>query len=260
MALIDCKFFSETLGMCSSMRVILPETTERRIGDVGVSRASEPAFRGHPTLFLLHGLSDDETIWTRSTSVERYAAARGLAIVMPNVHRSFYSNMRHGYRYWDFVSDELLHKARAFFPLSAAREDNFVAGLSMGGHGALKLALRLPRVFTAAASLSGVADVTAFRDSRASDYRLIFGADGPERGSEHDLFHLATALAASGEPRPRLYQCCGTEDVLIAQNRELRDHLQPLGFDYLYEEGPGEHDWAYWDEMIARALRWLPIV
>lgn len=130
----------------------------------------------------------------------------------------------------------------------------------MGGHGALKLALRLPRVFAAAASLSGVADVTAFRDSRASDYRLIFGADGPERGSEHDLFHLATALAASGEPRPRLYQCCGTEDVLIAQNRELRDHLQPLGFDYLYEEGPGEHDWAYWDEMIARALRWLPIV
>jgi hypothetical protein len=60
MALIDCKFFSETLGMCSSMRVILPETTERRIGDVSVSHERKPAFRGHPTLFLLHGLSDDE--------------------------------------------------------------------------------------------------------------------------------------------------------------------------------------------------------
>lgn len=257
MALIDCKFFSETLGMSSSMRVILPETTERRVGDVGVSRAGQPAFHGHRTLFLLHGMSDDETIWTRSTSVERYAAPLGLAVVMPNVHRSFYANMRHGYRYWDFVSQELLEKARSFFPLSHAREDNFVAGLSMGGHGAFKLALRLPETFAAAASLSGVADVTAFRESRALDYQLIFGPDGPARGSEHDVFHLATAVAQSGAPRPRLYQCCGTEDFLLAQNRALREHLQPLGFDYLYEEGPGNHDWAYWDKMIARTLSWL---
>lgn len=259
MALIDCKFFSETLGMCSSMRVILPETTERRIGDVNVSRESQPAFRGHPTLFLLHGLSDDETIWSRSTSVERYAATLGLAVVMPNVHRSFYTNMLHGYRYWDFVSQELLEKARSFFPLSRARQDNFVAGLSMGGHGAFKLALRLPETFAAAASLSGVADVTEFRQSRPVDYQLIFGAQGPARGSEHDVFHLATALAQSGAPRPRLYQCCGTEDFLLAQNRALRDHLEPLGFDYRYEEGPGNHDWAYWDKMIARTLSWLSI-
>jgi S-formylglutathione hydrolase FrmB len=258
MALIDCKFFSETLGMCSSLRVILPEATQRRIGDVGVSRAGESAFRGHPTLFLLHGMSDDETVWTRSTSLERYAAALGLAVVMPNVHRSFYTNMRHGYRYWDFVSQELLDKARSFFPLSSAREDNFVAGLSMGGHGAFKLALRLPEVFAAAASLSGVADVAEFRESRALDYQLIFGERGPARGSEHDVFHLASALSASvGSPRPRLYQCCGTEDFLLSQNRALRDHLQPLGFDYLYEEGPGDHDWSYWDRGIQRVLKWL---
>jgi len=259
MALIDCKFFSETLGMCSSMRVILPETTERRSGDSGVSRAGTPAFRGHPTLLLLHGMSDDESIWTRSTSIERYAAALGLAVVMPNVHRSFYTNMLHGYRYWDFISQEVLEKARSFFPLSDAREDNFVAGLSMGGHGAFKLGLRLPETFAAAASLSGVADATAFRDARALDYQLIFGAVGPERGSEHDLFHLATALSASSKPRPRLYQCCGTEDFLLSQNRALRDHLQPLGFDYLYEESAGLHDWAYWDKMIGRTLHWLAI-
>jgi putative tributyrin esterase len=259
MALIDCKFFSETLGMCSTMRVVLPETTQQRVGDVGVSRAGQAAFRGHPTLYLLHGMSDDESIWTRSTNVERYASALGLAVVMPNVHRSFYTNMLHGYRYWDFVSSELLAKARAFFPLSSAREDNFVAGLSMGGHGAFKLALRLPQVFSAAASLSGVADVIQFRESRSLDYELIFGATGPERGSEHDVFQLATALAASGEPMPRLYQCCGTEDFLLAQNRQLRAHLQPLGFDYLYEEGPGNHDWQYWEKAIDRTLRWLTI-
>jgi putative tributyrin esterase len=259
MALIDCKFFSETLGMCSSMRVVLPETTERRVGDIGVSRAGQASFQGHPTLLLLHGMSDDETVWTRATNVERYAAALGLAVVMPNVHRSFYTNMLHGYRYWDFVSQEVLAKARAFFPLSVAREDNFVAGLSMGGHGAFKLALRLPETFSAAASLSGVADVAEFRQSRALDYQLIFGGSGPERGSEHDLFALAQSLATSSGPKPRLYQCCGTEDFLLAQNRMLRAHLEPLGFDYLYEEGPGDHNWDYWEKMIARTLRWLDL-
>jgi putative tributyrin esterase len=259
MALIDCKFFSETLGMCSSLRVILPETTERRVGATGASRARDADFHGHPTLWLLHGMSDDETIWTRSTSIERYVAPLGLAVVMPNVHRSFYTNMLHGYRYWDFVSEELLDKARGFFPLSTRRADNFVAGLSMGGHGAFKLALRKPEVFAAAASLSGVADVAEFRHSRALDYELVFGGTGPERGSEHDLFHLATELAATGSPRPRLYQCCGTEDFLLTQNRKLRDCLAPLGYDYQYVEGPGAHDWAYWDETIAQVVNWLPL-
>jgi pimeloyl-ACP methyl ester carboxylesterase len=184
MALIDCKFFSETLGMCSSMRVILPETTERRIGSVGVSRAAGGAsFRGHPTLWLLHGLSDDESVWSRLTSIERYVAPLGLSVVMPNVNRSFYANMRSGYRYWDFVSQELLEKVRGFFPLSSAREDNFVAGLSMGGYGALKLAFTLPEQFAAAASLSGVTDVVECRVDCAEDFMLIFGAGGPERGS-----------------------------------------------------------------------------
>jgi putative tributyrin esterase len=259
MALIDCKFFSETLGMCSSMRVILPERTEARIGDSGVSRAGGATFRGHPTLLLLHGLSDDESIWTRSTSVERYVAELGLAVVMPNVHRSFYANMAHGYRYWDFVSCELLEKARGFFPLSSAREDNFVAGLSMGGHGAFKLALTLPDTFAAAASLSGVADVTQFREVRPLDYQLIFGESGPARGSEHDVFFLAERLAATQRLKPRLYQCCGTEDFLLSQNRALRDCLTPLGFDYLYEEAAGNHDWAFWDKMILRTLRWLAL-
>jgi putative tributyrin esterase len=258
MALIDCKFFSETLGMCSSMRVIVPETTERRIGSVGVSHAgSSASFRGHPTLWLLHGLSDDESTWSRSTSIERYVAPLGLSVVMPNVHRSFYTNMRSGYRYWDFVSQELLEKARGFFPLSSAREDNFVAGLSMGGYGALKLALTLPEHFAAAASLSGVMDLAEWRVDFAEDFELMFGAGGPQRASAHDLFQLATSLASSGRTKPRLYQCCGTEDFLYTQNTRFRDTVQELGFDYLYEEGPGDHSWAYWDKMIARTITWL---
>ena len=103
--------------MCSSMRVILPETTERLIGSVGVSHAASNArFRGHPTLWLLHGLSDDESIWTRSTSIERYVAPLGLSVVMPNVHRSFYTNMHRGYRYWDFVSQGTARQGARLLP------------------------------------------------------------------------------------------------------------------------------------------------
>src|SRR4051812_32920020 len=125
MASINCKFFSDTLGMSSSMRVLLPEPSSRQIGR-GAS-ASSPSGAKHPVLFLLHGLSDDETAWSRFSSLERYVAPLGLAVVMPNVHRSYYTNMAHGYRYWDFVSEELLHKARALFPVSAKREETYVA-------------------------------------------------------------------------------------------------------------------------------------
>jgi S-formylglutathione hydrolase FrmB len=206
----------------------------------------------------LHGLSDDETIWSRRTSIERYAAALGLAVVMPNVHKSFYVNMKHGLRYWDFVSDELLHKARGFFPLSSRREDTFVAGLSMGGYGAFLLALRKPEQYAAAASLSGAFDIARVT-GRSQDFKLAFGADEELAGSEHDVFHLASELGNSNRQRPRLYQCCGTEDFLHQENVRLRDHVRPLPFDYTYEEGPGEHEWGYWDRMIQHVLAWLPL-
>jgi S-formylglutathione hydrolase FrmB len=95
-------------------------------------------------LYLLHGLSDDDTAWLRRTSIERYVSELGLAVVMPQVHRSFYSDELHGLRYWTFLSDELPQLVDSFFHVSTRREDTFVAGLSMGGYGALKWALRQP--------------------------------------------------------------------------------------------------------------------
>ena len=130
MALINCDYFSDVLGLSTSMTVILPQNSEGQIGLSGKVVSSR-----HPTLLLLHGLPDDHTIWLRRTSIERYAAEYGLAVVMPAAHRSFYTDMKQGYRYWTFISEEVLKIARSFFPLSAKREDNFVAGLSMGGYG-----------------------------------------------------------------------------------------------------------------------------
>ena len=114
-------------------------------------------------LYLLHGLSDDDTIWLRRTSIERYVAPLGLAVVMPQVHRSFYTDEAHGNRYWTFLSEELPELVHHFFRLSRRREDTFVAGLSMGGYGALKWALREPERFAAAASMSAAADVAGMQ-------------------------------------------------------------------------------------------------
>jgi len=257
MAFIDCHFYSEALGISTAMHVLLPQVSRSQIGMTGRVLGTDK----HPVLYLLHGLSDDHTIWTRRTSIERYAAELGLAVVMPAVGRSFYTDMAHGYRYWTFVSEELPQLARAFFPLSAEREHNYVAGLSMGGYGAMKLGLSHPDRFAAAASLSGALHVRRFSDNpeNLADFRLIFGDPALVAGSDHDLLHLADKLASSGRPAPKLYQACGTGDYLYADNVFFRDHLRKLPLDLTYEEEPGVHDWAYWDLKIQSVLRWLPL-
>jgi putative tributyrin esterase len=256
MALIQCDYYSDVLGMSMSMNVILPQTTVTQIGMDGRSLASR-----HPVLYLLHGLSDDHTIWLRRTSIERYVASLGVAVVMPAVHRSFYTDMKHGYKYWTFISEELPAIARSFFPLSDRREDNFVAGLSMGGYGAFKLALSRPDLFSAAASLSGVLDMAnhfVTSPHVAHDMHLIYGGE-KVAGTDNDLLYLADRLAGSGEQKPSLFQCCGTEDFLYDENITFLKHLEGKGFDFTYEEEPGDHEWGYWDAKIRRVLEWLPL-
>lgn len=259
MALLDCRFFSETLKLNTSMTVILPQPASGQIGLDGVASSGGP----WPTLWLMHGLSDDDSIWLRRTSIERYVSTLGLAVVMPSVHRSFYADMIHGGRYWSFVSEELPRIARSFFPLSARREDNFVAGLSMGGYGAFKLALAQPDRFAAAASLSGALNRVAPTDHAFDidpDLRLAFGDLSSFPGSDNDLLHLATKLAQSGQTPPALYQCCGTADFLYEQNQSFLGHARSLGLDVLYEEHEGAaHTWDYWDRQIHRVLSWLPV-
>ncbi len=259
MILTDLNFFSETLGMRATLGVILPQRTLAE-----TQGKSKPKYR---TIYLLHGHSDDQTAWQRWTSIERYVEGLNLAVVMPSVHLSFYTDMVHGGKYWQFISQEVPAVVRDLYPLSPARADNFVAGLSMGGYGAFKLALTHPDRFAAAASLSGAVDIREVVTAHPEDplntawlegMRNIFGADlGQVAGSQNDLFTLAEQVA-KGPIKPKLYQCCGTEDFLYADNLRFRDFAQTLPLDLTYEEGPGEHEWGFWDRMIQKVLAWLP--
>ncbi|MCL1981399.1 MAG: esterase family protein [Proteobacteria bacterium] len=257
MALIHCHFFSQVLGLMSTMNVILPD-----IGPDSPERARAPGRRRFPTLYLLHGLSDDHTVWQRRTALERYVEGMNLAVVMPAANRSFYADMRSGPRYWTYISQEVPAVARHYFPLSAKPQDNYVAGLSMGGYGAFKLALTYPGRYAAAASLSGVMDLVRLaRDDEAAgldEIHQIFGNADTLANSPSDLFDLARRMVRRDKPQPSLYQWCGTEDFLYADNVRFHHHTQALGLTVNYEEGPGGHDWLCWDAQIQRVLAWLP--
>ena len=255
MAHLRCDFYSDAIGLSTTMTVLLPEETETQIGVDSRAVAGPP-----PVLYLLHGLSDDDSSWLRQTSIERYAAPLGLAVVMPQVHRSFYTDQAYGGDYWTLVSEELPALVQRFFRVSDRREDTFVAGLSMGGYGALKLALSHPDRFAAVASLSGAVDLGGLRTGRTrpEDPRMferIFGADPiPDPA---DLFRLLGTLAP--ETAPALYLGCGTEDALEPDNRRFADAAVAAGLAPRTSFVPGLHEWGLWDAEIQRVLDWLPL-
>jgi S-formylglutathione hydrolase FrmB len=243
MALIRVDFAAETLELDTSMTVVLPQE-----GD------GPP-----PVLYLLHGLTDDDTAWTRFTSIERYATARGLAVVMPQVHRSFYANEAYGMRFWDFLTGELPETVERFFRVSTRRADTYVAGLSMGGYGAFKWALREPHRFAAAASFSGALDLAYIQEFDLRPHiRTLVSRVFPDRqvaGGDEDLFHLVKKADKAG--LPRLMLRCGTEDHLVKQIERFVAACASAGVPIDASFGPGEHEWGYWDTQIQAALEFM---
>ncbi len=255
MAFIQCDFYSEILGTRTSLNAVIP------LRDESGQEPPREMPEQYPVLFLLHGLHSNYTAWSRYSSVERYANEKGLAVVMPDAGRSFYTNMRYGYRYFDFFSQELPEVANRLFPLSRDRSQRFIAGLSMGGYGAFKLALSHPEQYAAAASLSGTLSLTQIEDpdSLLPEWPIIFGDNSKIEHSEDDLLYLAKRYYQQKQFPLRLFQCCGTEDFLYQSNQHFLKNGKELGLDLHYEESPGGHEWQYWDEQMKRVIEWLPI-
>lgn len=243
MAFLNCCFKSNVLGQDVCFNAVIPEGIPDNI----------------KTVYLLHGLSDNHTSWSRMTSCERYAKENGIALIMPNVDRSFYTDMCHGRKYYTYISEELLNYTRQLFKLSTKREDTFIAGLSMGGYGAFKIALRNPHIFEAAASFSGVLDIDGrFTHEKTWDNEkyLVFGDAKNLENSDENLKYLIDNFDEKIK-KPRLYQACGTEDFLYEDNQRFRSWIKGKGFTHIYDEGPGGHEWSFWDAQLKKAIEFF---
>jgi len=238
MAFLDIHFWGNSIQKQSSMYVILPD------GD-----------GPFPVLYLLHGLSDDHTIWHRRTSIERYAEGRPLIIVMPDGHRSFYCNDPRpgGLAYEDHMVKDVVGFMDRAFRTIRHRRGRAIAGLSMGGYGAMMLSLRHVDLFSVACSHSGaLAMFHSPRPERADVQAVV--ANLPK--GAYDCFALARKCARSRRGLAIRIDC-GKEDFLLDHNRQFHAHLEKLGIRHVYEEHPGQHNWEYWDIHIRQTLEFV---
>lgn len=266
MAFFQCNIYSEALQQGTNVNVILPLPDSANLF-FGAETRLPTKGQKYQTLWLLHGGTADYSDWCRFSRIEGYAQEKQLAVVMPNLGDSYYCNVPHVGRFYDYYTSELPTLMRAIYPLAEDRENNFIGGLSMGGFGAFQAALRNPQNYAAAFSLSGGLN---FKDQEIDHIELtqwdhdvraaIFGEDG--RYYDPHAHHMPTMvddLVASGQPQPRFYSACGTEDdIVYAPNLRVTKYMQESGLDVFYEEGPGIHNWDFWDPYLKRALDWLP--
>ncbi|MBM2657373.1 alpha/beta hydrolase [Staphylococcus pseudoxylosus] len=250
MALLTINYKSKTIGMNHQFIAILPEDVSYFNTEI------EP--KQLKTMLLLHGLSSDETSYMRYTSIERYANDHQIAVIMPNADHSGYSNMEFGHKYFDYVL-EVLDYAHQILPLSQKREDNFIAGHSMGGYGTIKYALTQGHRFAKASPLSSVFNAQTFIDIDWNDFsgQAIAGVDKMTQDTELDPYYLVDKAIDESKVIPELLIMCGTEDQLYEDNKQFIAYLDAQNVSYQFEDGPGEHDYAYWDKAVKRAIEWF---
>ncbi|MBI1332096.1 MAG: esterase family protein [Armatimonadetes bacterium] len=242
MSLSEVRYYSQALQKATGTFVIHPDQNVQR---------------PYHCMVLLHGLSDDYTIWQRRTSIERYVADKPLIVVMPDGGRGFYVDALQGYQYLQAIAYELPELIGHHYTVDGSW---CTAGLSMGGYGALRVALERPDMFRSAVSHSGAVTIGRHYPTEVPtsghereepfirEFLPVFGPVTP--GGKNDL----VALAQKASPRPAIRFDCGTEDFLLPANRSFHADLTELGIAHEYEEFPGDHNWAYWDEHIREAV------
>lgn len=236
MAFHRVQYFSTALEKSTAMNLIFPD---------------QNVPRPYHCMLLLHGLSDDETIWSRRTSIERYVQGKPLVVVMPDGGRGFYVDAEQGYQYLKALAYELPLLLNHTYQIDG---DWCTAGLSMGGYGAIRIALERPDMFKSAVSHSGAVGIGRYFPTKGdgskweTEFLRVFGDVQP--GGKNDLVHLAKTC----KNVPALRLDCGTEDFLLGQNRKFHEELTEAGIPHEYEEFPGDHNWDYWDIHVKEAI------
>jgi S-formylglutathione hydrolase FrmB len=210
----------------------------------------------YPVLYLLHGWGGHHDSWIKNTHLRQYAAAHRLIIVTPEGENGWYTDGAGGSndRFESYFLEELMSDVDRRFRTIAERRGRGVAGLSMGGYGALKFGLKHPELFAFAASTSGALDAA----SRTDDASIMqtFGEPGSAVRTENDLPRLAREFPEERKDSlPFLYLDCGEKDLWFAANREFAGILSERKLAYEYRQVPGDHVWPYWDRQVQEIMR-----
>ncbi|MBE5938159.1 MAG: esterase [Lachnospiraceae bacterium] len=255
MGVIRYHFLSDVLGEQVNVLVIMPsfeawknhEGYKKYYGD----------YKKVKTLYLLHGGSDDSSLYLRRTRIEEYAMEYDMAVVMPEVKNSFYCNMVKGNDYFTYLSEELPRVMENVFSLSNDPSDRYVMGNSMGSHGAFKWALNRPDFFEAAAGMSGAGDLIelGFYDGMKTRVLNAFGNVDEYRGSMNDFKYLIDKNIKNDVKMPRMYSCCGIQDPFYKGAKEFAEYACSKGINIPFYESDGGHTWEYWDRMLPIMLK-----
>jgi S-formylglutathione hydrolase FrmB len=246
------RFQSKLINTTLPYNVILPT-------DYDISKTTR-----YPVLYLLHGFTGHYSDWVSRSNVADYAAGYRMIIVMPEGNNSFYIN--HATittdKYESYILDELIPDVQQRYRTIEARHGRSIAGLSMGGYGAIKFGLKSPATFAFAASMSGVFGVTRLTErelgDRLGDLLKLFGPVGSETRISNDLFaNIEKLAAAQVSSLPYFYFDCGTEDspLIFPSNRELSALMFEKKIPHEFRQLPGDHSWAYWDRQVQEILK-----
>ncbi len=264
MSVFQCNFYSKCLANFVDVTVYVPSyhNGDITMGDLPMDVIYDKNQK-FKTIYLLHGMLDDHSCWMRWSMVEEQAEKHRFALVMPSGQNGFYINAVHGLAYYDFINEELPLWAEMNFPLLEGRENRYIAGLSMGGYGAMRHGLANPDRYAAIGAFSGALDILELKNALEAvstyhnivDYDNLFGGIEVIKGSDNDLYALADKCKEVAKELPKIYITCGTEDVIcLNMDRKYRDALLEKGYDVTYYEMPGVHEWKVWNESIKRFM------
>ena len=218
----------------------------------------------YPVLYLLHGLTGHYSDWLKRTNIADYASAHRIIVVMPEGNDSWYteSTVVANNKYESYILQELIPDVQQRYRTIEARYARAIAGLSMGGYGAIKFGLKSPYTFVLAASMSGVFAITRYSEPEVPELwresLRLFGPVGSDTRKTNDVFEILKNLTpARISSLPYFYFDCGTEDssLIFPSNRELATVMFEKKIPHEYRELPGDHSWGYWDNQVQEILR-----
>ncbi len=261
MAVLRMNFLSAELGMQTNITVCIPSFAFSDMAQGNTYHQFYIPGMKYQVLWLLHGGTGDDFDFIRSTNIARYAEENKLAVVMVADYNALYTDDPRGAKYFTYLAEELPKLIYAMFPISEKREDNFVAGLSMGATGAFKLATAYPEKYCAALCMSGCARGPSNPKAGIYHTPLPFFLSGEPSGADDAWNHIVTQVK-SGKTMPKFFLTCGCDDDLVYLDYTSSvDRLKELGLDVFTEEVPGyRHEWDFWDLSLRKAItQWLPL-